>query len=327
MDEELASDSLRLDVTLNEVVSNNEASNHQEEQRVVELLIDHVEPVVRSDSDQEKVVTIGENLGCRLQACWESVHVLQVDDGQVVAEEFLVQLGQNGVVGQEHLGLDLDIHGHFHLLELHILGVGEPTSLLLDLITVQTAGSPLIVRHHVHFVLCRHEHHHAGSDVASSFRKSQRLHAIRQDPAFLKHDGLILLSEGAVGVRSDALRTLEVVLEQLHSVVLLLLREELHCDHLLLRDARHWVQARESQHVELLAEELADLVLGAVTDVLLLKLVIDAPCHSIDDVDGESGGLILVAGHNREHVLVQVLVEKLSIEAEDSRQDVLVLGS
>ena len=81
------------------------------------------------------------------------------------------------------------------------------------------------------------------------------------------------------------------------------------------------------ENVELLSKDLADGVFGARTHVVLLELVSDAACDTIDDVKGELALVSTAACNYREHVGIKELVEELAILTEDRGQKAISLGS
>ena len=77
------------------------------------------------------------------------------------------------------------------------------------------------------------------------------------------------------------------------------------------------VGAREAQGEVLLGEESADAMLDTRAHVSLFELVDNAPCHTIDEVDGERAGVGLVGTDHCEHGLIKELVEKVTVLPEN----------
>lgn len=125
------------------------------------------------------------------------------------------------------------------------------------------------------------------SDVVGSFSEGQRLHSKGQDVAFAQNNGLTLLGKGRVPIRGYALRTPQILSDQLLRVALFLVAVEFNHNEFLLTDSSYEVLAHDGQDKVLFCKELTDLVLRASTHICLLELVDNATGHTIDQVDSQ----------------------------------------
>ena len=131
---------LTLEILLEHVVCDHQSANDQEQERIREFLIDHVEPVVGTDTSDKEIMAVGEDLRGRLETSGHRAEVLQPDHRQVIRDVAHVEAGDDRVIWLELVTLELNFHGLFLLLEVFGVGEREPAGSRLDVLGARAAS-------------------------------------------------------------------------------------------------------------------------------------------------------------------------------------------